>query len=171
MIKGDRLIRKVLDRSSPGDPRQEQMSRGKLAIVPEKLFFSWQVYWFGMLAKKKNKRQKKKPEEDTDVRVSGGVPQTNLHLWWPTSREAPTWVSYPLSLCQVKWFCGKNRNFKMRGKIAEYNGRVPVALLGDRWRNWFEKKSICNHLHYYIVTFTWTFQMWSLKHIIGGRWR
>ena len=31
-----------------------------------------------------------------------------------------------------------------------------------------KKKSICNPPHYYIVTFTGTFQMWSLRHMIGG---
>lgn len=132
----------MLDRSSPCDPRQEQMSRGKVVIAPVKLLFSWQVHWFGILADKMT-------EEDMDVRLSWEVCLCQLYFSFFNltyicydRHQEKRWIGCHTSTVIVKlndFVVKKKRNCKMKQKTAEHNVRGTVALLGDRWRNWFEK--------------------------------
>lgn len=65
----------------------------------------------------------------------------------------------------------KNHTARWKGRRENTIRRVTAALPGDRWRNWFAKKKK-NQFAIPLITTLWPllrhFQMWSLKHMIGG---
>ena len=157
----------MLDRSSPCDPRQEQMSRGKVVIVPVKLFFSWQVHWFGILAEKK-----KMSEEDMDVRLSWEVCLCQLYffIFFPIRptfvvidiNRGAEWSVVPLkSLWSKMILCWEKKR-----EIARWRRRLngTITLLGEE----IDLKKInlqSPSLQYYDL-YLHILKV-SLKHVIG----
>lgn len=143
------------------------MSRGKVVIAPVKLFFSWQVHWFGILADKMT-------AEDMDVRLSWEV--CLCQLYFSFSFFNLTYICYDWHQ-EKRWIACHTSTVivKLNDFVVKKKKLHTTQCEGDCGSpGWWVKKliwkeSICNHLHYDIMTFTWTFQTWSLNmRLVGG---